>query len=49
MAIDPVCKMQVDEATAKWTSEHQGTTFYFCSPGCKHEFDEHPDRYVSGE
>jgi YHS domain-containing protein len=47
MAMDPVCKMQVDESTAKWTSLYQGTTFFFCAPGCKHEFDANPDRHVS--
>ena len=29
MAIDPVCMMEVDEATAKFTSEYQGKTYYF--------------------
>jgi len=48
MAIDPVCKMQVDEATAKWTSEYQGKTYYFCSPGCKQSFDKDPEHYLSG-
>jgi YHS domain-containing protein len=47
MAIDPVCEMQVDETTAKWTSDYLGDTYYFCSPGCKHAFDENPQEYVS--
>lgn len=47
MAIDPVCKMQVDEATAKWTSTHEGDTYYFCSPGCRHAFEENPGEFVS--
>ncbi|MCJ2541004.1 MAG: YHS domain-containing protein, partial [Candidatus Thermoplasmatota archaeon] len=33
--MDPICKMEVDPATAQWTSEHDGKTYYFCSPGCK--------------
>lgn len=45
-AIDPVCGMTVDPATARRTSEHQGTTFYFCSPGCKKAFDADPASYV---
>jgi YHS domain-containing protein len=47
MAIDPVCKMKVDEATAKWTSEYQGETYYFCSPGCKQAFEKSPEQYLA--
>ena len=38
MAIDPVCKMEVGEKTAKSKSEYKGKTYYFCAPGCKKEF-----------
>ena len=48
-AIDPVCKMKVDKATAKFTSEYKGTTYYFCSTSCKEKFDENPEKYVSSE
>ena len=48
MAIDPVCLMEVEEATAKWTSEYQGKTYYFCAPGCKFLFEEDPDKYLAG-
>ncbi len=48
MAIDPVCLMEVDEATAKWTSEYQGKTYYFCAPGCKFLFGEDPEKYLAG-
>lgn len=50
MAKDLVCGMQVNEpeAAAKGlTSEHQGHTYYFCSPGCKRQFDQNPQKYVS--
>ena len=46
MATDPVCGMTVDPATARRTSEYQGTTFYFCSPGCKKAFDGDPASYA---
>lgn len=49
MAMDPVCGMQVEEATAQWTSEHEGKTYYFCSPGCKKSFDEEPMKYLGDE
>jgi Cu+-exporting ATPase len=45
-ATDPVCGMEVDPATAAGTSEYQGTTYYFCSVGCKRQFDRDPQRYV---
>jgi xanthine dehydrogenase accessory factor len=38
VAIDPVCGMQVDPATARWTAERDGATFYFCAPGCRKAF-----------
>ena len=32
MAIDPVCKMEVDEDTAEFKSDYNGTTYFFlCS------------------
>jgi P-type Cu+ transporter len=37
--------MTVDEKTAKFTSEHGGKKFYFCSAGCKQKFDGDPHRY----
>jgi xanthine dehydrogenase accessory factor len=37
-AVDPVCGMTVDVATARWTTEHDGTTWYFCAPGCRQAF-----------
>jgi YHS domain-containing protein len=46
MAIDPVCKMHVDEAKAAGTSEHNGKTYYFCAPVCKRKFDANPDLYL---
>lgn len=46
MAKDPVCKMDVDEKTAKIKSEYKGKTYYFCAPGCKKEFDANPEKYA---
>ena len=46
MAIDPVCKMQVDEAKAAATSEYNGKTYYFCATGCKAKFDANPAQYT---
>lgn len=46
MAKDPVCGMDVDERTAQHTSQYQGQTYYFCSPGCKRSFDLNQQQYV---
>lgn len=46
MAIDPVCKMQVDESSAVATSEYKEETYYFCCPGCKVSFDQEPEKYL---
>jgi xanthine dehydrogenase accessory factor len=37
-AVDPICGMTVDIATAKWTAEKDGQTYYFCAPGCRKAF-----------
>jgi len=43
---DPVCGMTVDEKTAKYKSDHNGKTYYFCSASCKTVFDKNPARYL---
>jgi P-type Cu+ transporter len=45
-AVDPVCGMTVDPATAKDRSSHEGREFYFCCDGCKAMFDAEPARYA---
>ena len=45
-AIDPVCGMEVDPAAAAGSSEYQGTSYSFCSTGCKRQFDKDPQRFV---
>lgn len=49
MAIDPVCGMEVDPQTAAGSSEYMGQTYYFCSAGCKRDFEKDPERYIHGE
>jgi RND family efflux transporter MFP subunit len=44
---DPVCGMDVDESKVKAAgriSMYGGKTYYFCSDGCKQEFEKDPDR-----
>ncbi len=44
--IDPVCGMTVDSATAEYRSFNNGTAYYFCSAGCKENFDRDPAKYA---
>lgn len=46
MVKDVVCGMIVDPKTAE-KSEYKGQTHYFCSKGCKAQFDKNPEKYVS--
>jgi len=48
MAVDPVCKMEVDPEKAAGQSTYKGTTVYFCAPGCKTKFDAAPEKYWPG-
>jgi P-type Cu+ transporter len=46
--IDPVCGMTVDPATAKGGSfDHAGTTYWFCSPGCRTKFASDPQGWLA--
>ena len=47
-AIDPVCGMSVDPASAEHRSIHDGQTYYFCSRGCKERFDKDPAKFLGG-
>jgi YHS domain-containing protein len=46
---DPVCGMEIDPATAAGKSEYKGQTYYFCSKGCKRDFDKDPEKYIGKE
>ena len=46
-AIDPICKMEVDTDNPNGgSSEYNGTTYYFCAPGCKVAFEAEPEKYL---
>lgn len=46
-AIDPICGMSVDIATAEFRSEYRGTLYFFCCAGCQHRFEKEPERYLT--
>jgi len=45
-AVDPVCGMTVDPATAAHRTAHEGQDYFFCSAGCRTKFTADPDRYL---
>jgi len=49
MAIDPVCKMTVDEKKAAATYEYKGKTYYFCAVSCKDKFSKDSEEFVKQE
>ncbi len=46
IATDPVCGMKVDKQNPRGTVEHEGETYYFCSPGCERSFEKNPETYL---
>ena len=47
-AVDPICKMEVaTDSPPGGRSDHKGTTYYFCAPGCKVAFDKEPEKYLT--
>ncbi|HXJ48035.1 MAG TPA: YHS domain-containing protein, partial [Candidatus Acidoferrum sp.] len=45
-ATDQVCGMTVDPLTSQHRADHGGTTYWFCSGGCKDAFEKEPERYL---
>lgn len=46
-AVDPICRMTVDIATAEYRSEYRDKVYYFCCAGCQHRFEKQPEAYVA--
>src|SRR5438067_1807175 len=45
-AIDPVCGMTVDPATAAGSATFEDKTYYFCNPRCREKFEADPHKYL---
>lgn len=45
-AVDLVCGMTVPADDRSRPLEYEGTTYYFCAPGCRVAFERDPQRYV---
>ena len=44
--IDPVCGMDVVPGKTKLVSIHRGTSYWFCTEGCRTAFETNPDKYL---
>ena len=47
IAIDPVCQMEVEIATARHKADVDGITYYFCCAACRSRFLKQPHDYLS--
>ena len=47
LAIDPVCGMKVDPATAPHFFSYRGQDFFFCGARCRARFEAEPDQFLS--
>jgi len=45
-AVDPVCGMTVAAGKSSYPLEHEGVTYYFCSAGCRREFEADPAAHL---
>ena len=45
-ALDVVCNMTVEIATARHHTTYDGREFYFCCPACKRAFEREPEKYL---
>lgn len=46
VATDPVCGMKLSQQQIRESIVHNERPLYFCSAGCRAEFQRHPDEYV---
>ena len=46
MAIDPVCKMKIDEQDAAGQTNYNGKEYFFCSKDCEQKFEADPSQFA---
>jgi xanthine dehydrogenase accessory factor len=46
-AVDPVCGMTVAVGPDTPTAKHEGTTYWFCCPGCRSRFERDPAAFLA--
>jgi Cu+-exporting ATPase len=47
--IDLVCGMTVAAEKSNRPFEYEGTTYYFCAPGCRTAFEKDPSSFINQE
>ena len=47
--IDLVCGMTVTAEKSNRPFDYEGTTYYFCAPGCRASFEKNPTAYLAQE
>jgi xanthine dehydrogenase accessory factor len=47
--IDLVCKMTVAAEKSNRPFDYEGTTYYFCAPGCRTAFEKDPSSFINQE
>jgi Cu+-exporting ATPase len=45
-AVDPVCGMDVEVASARYSTIFGGKTYYFCNEGFKNTFEKNPTQFI---
>jgi P-type Cu+ transporter len=46
--VDPVCGMEIEEADAVGSHEHDGVRYFFCHPSCQERFAANPADFLGG-
>jgi len=46
LAIDPVCGMKVNPATAEHRFSYRGEEYFFCSGRCRERFEAEPEKFL---
>ena len=46
MTYDPVCRMEIKDISKADKTDYKGKTYDFCTPLCKVEFDNNPEKYI---
>ena len=49
MKKDLVCGMMVDKKSPPERFTYRGEIYYFCSSGCKAEFEKNPEKFIARE
>jgi Cu+-exporting ATPase len=47
--IDLVCGMSVAAEKSNRPFDYEGTTYYFCAPGCRTAFEKDPSSFINQE